>query len=177
MSITLQQVEQLAAEIVAAEDQKREKLQRLIGAYARIISVREPERFRRRCTIFADEDGHWDNSYPPDQEYKVRTGPATIMIRETEHSTRATSGGFYHDTEYFTVEHGLSVDREGRWWKSTLSGTGRYGQFAAHPGACNVDCVIDHDYADDDDVPTEVLESAEEKLREIAFPLAAAVTT
>lgn len=175
--ITLEQLEALAESIFAEEGQRRERLLRLVRAYTRILSVREPKMFKPTATVWADEDGHWDNSYPPDQKYKERTGPRVIRLRALDFDSRATSGGFYHTTKYFTTTPGIYIDASGAVWSSDIHGTGNYGQFAAHPGACDVDCEIDYCEMDDDDIPIEVLVDAEELLRAKAFPMATAAAS
>lgn len=171
MKITIEQLESLAADLIAAAEANRGKLHRLITAYARIINLKSPEAFTRRATEWSDEDGHWDNSYPPKQEYKERTGPRTIRIINIDRESKATSGGFYHDTEWYTTDGGLSVGPDGTLWAGDLHGTGEYGQFAAHPGDCNVRCEIDYSELDLADVPLDRLIKAEKELRDLAFPL------
>lgn len=173
-TITLEQLEALATSLEATEWKRREKLIRMIRAFVRILSIREPARFTARPTVYADEDGHWDNSYPPTQEFKQRTGPRSIQLRKTDFTNRATTGGFYHHSCYYTEVPGLSVDASGDFWNSKLDGVGQYGQFAAHPGECEVNCTIDHEIVDAGDLSTVELIDAEQQLRLLAFPSASA---
>jgi hypothetical protein len=173
--LTLEALEALAAQLEANEQERREKLLRMIRAYVRILAVREPQRFRPAHTVYADEDGHYDNSYPPNQKWKRRTGPKGIILRDCETGSRATSSGFYHDLEYFTVAEEILIDADGDFHLGELTGTGRYGQFAAHPGECDVDCTLEFRTVGDGAIGTPELEDAEAHLRGLAFPLAAAV--
>lgn len=50
------------------------------------------------------------------------------------------------------------------------TGTGRVGQYAAHPGDCDVDCTLEWMPRDLDDVSLAEIRLAEETLRELAFP-------
>jgi hypothetical protein len=174
ISITVEQLEALAASITADAEQQRERLLRIIRAYVRILAVREPDEFGRQMTVYADTDGSWDGSYPPKQRWKQPTGPAAIRVRDLDFDSRATSGGFYHSLAYFTSSPELCIDADGQWWAGELTGTGEFGQFAAYPGECNVDCEINYSEISDDDVPTDVLIDAEEQLRGLAFPAATA---
>lgn len=174
MKIELHQIEALANEICEEQATARQKLARLIRAFARIIHAKSPEAFSRRATEYSDEDGHWDNSYPPKQEYKERTGPLSISIVNSDRGEKATSGGFYHGIEYFTEDPGLFVTACGDFIGANLHGTGKFGQFAAHPGDCGVMCTIEWDELDLDDIPFDRLVKAENELRALAFPLVAA---
>jgi hypothetical protein len=95
ITITVEDVEALATRLESGQAARREKLLRLIRAHARILAVREPETFTRRAIEYSDEDGHWDNSYPPKKKYKDRSGPRTLKIREYTWEEIATSSGFY----------------------------------------------------------------------------------
>lgn len=168
--MVLEELEALATIVEEEHETHRAKLLRMIRAYVRILAAREPELFKAWATVYADEDGHWDNSYPPRQEWKQKTSPASIRVRELDFDSIATSEGFYHESKYFTTVPGLYVDSFGEFISSELTGTGRFGQFAAHPGDCGVDCEIDYSEIRDEDVPTSVLTKAEERLRGLAFP-------
>lgn len=173
-TFTVEALEHLATELEGREQEQRQRLSRLCAAYVRIIAARAPEKFTPRATHHGDEAGHWDTSYPPKQEYSATTGPALIQVEERETEDVATEGGFYYPWRRVTTYGGLYVDMHGRWWRSDETGTGRYGQFAAHPGDCDVDCEIDWSTVDADDVTLAELGHAEAKLRKIAFPLATA---
>lgn len=169
--ITIEDVEALAAQLEADESAERAKLQRLIRAEARIIAVREPEQFETMALEYADEDGHWDNSYPPSQVYRAYAGPRLITVRDCETADVATTSGYYHDWKRVTEDPGLYVDRDGRIWGCDESGTGRVGSFAAHPGDCDVHVTITWERRSDRDVTTEELRAVERHLRQLAFPL------
>jgi hypothetical protein len=171
--ITIEDLETLASGLEADAQAERGRLTRLIRAYARIIFQREPAAFTRRALEHSDEDGHWDNSYPPKLEYKDRRGPKTIVVVTHDYDTVATSGGFYHDWRAVTDERGLCVDRHGDFYDATHEGTGSVGQFAAHPGSCGVMVAIEWHTVDAGEIPLDRLQLAEQKLRETAFPLVA----
>lgn len=80
MTITIEALEQLANSMEGDEAESRARLIRLIEAYARILAVREPKRFKKMPLEYRDEDGHWDNSFPPAQEYCNHAGPRLIAI-------------------------------------------------------------------------------------------------
>lgn len=171
--ITIEALETLATELSANEEQQRARLIRLIRAEARIVAAREPERFPRRATEYADEDGHWDNSYPPKQVYRAKTGPKLIRLVGCEYEDNATESGFYHAWERVTSDPGIYVSRDGRVYGCEMSGTGRVGQYAAHPGDCDVEVTLDYSLRDEDEIPIAQLATAESALRAFAFPLIA----
>lgn len=175
--ITIENLEALASRLEATDKEQRAKLLRLIAAYARIIKAREPRQFRRRALEWSDEDGHWDNSYPPTIKYKDFRGPALIKVRHFASDEAATSDGYYHDYRVYTTDPGLYVDAAGHIYGCDIQGTGSVGSYAAHPGACNVRCELGWDIRpmdDADEVTLTELAEAEQHLREIAFPLASA---
>jgi hypothetical protein len=171
MEITLEALENLAAQIEAEEGQERDRLKRLITAYARILRQRQPELFRRKALEYSDEDGHYDNSYPPSIQWKDHNGPAVITVMKMDYTTAATEGGFYHDYRFITVEKGIYVGKEGTIYGATIDGTGHFGQFAAHPGDCNVMATITYEPRS---IDTKYLQITEEHMRKLAFPLIAA---
>lgn len=172
--ITIEQVEDLAASLEFAADQRRSKLRRLIRAEARILAVRDPEQFPRRPVEFSDDDGHWDNSFAPYQRFKDHSGPRLIAVAKAEWDSVATSSGFYYDWRATTTNPGLYVDRHGDIFGAEFSGTGRFGQFAARPGNCDVMLSIDYSEQSDEGLTVEDLERIESALRSLAFPGAVA---
>ncbi len=172
-TITIDSLERLAADLELGEEQRRERLQRLVRAYARILAVREPGDFKRRHLEYSDEDGHWDSSYPPEQQYKDRNGPRLIRVAAAEWEEVATSEGFYHDWRAVTSDLGLYVARDGEIWGCTYDGTGHFGAYAAHPGSDQVQLTLDWAPREIDDVATADLMAVEECLRDLAFPLLA----
>jgi hypothetical protein len=168
-TITIEQVEALATQLHSDEGTERAKLERLTTAYARILSAREPERFARQPLEKRDEAGHWDNSYPPTIEYCNYTGPRLIELSDCDYEDVPTSGGFYYDWKRVTTDPGLYVSRDGRIYGCEITGTGKLGQFAAHPGDCNVECELEYD--ERDDLSVEDLRTVETALRALAFPL------
>jgi hypothetical protein len=170
-TITIEQLEALVRDLEGEERAVRDHLLRMIRAYARIIAVREPERYESRACRYADEDGHCDGSYPPKQAYSERRGPRTIRVREHSWEEIATTRGYYHEWRASTTSRGIYVDAKGRLWGASHEGTGSFSAFAAHPGSCDVDITISWDVLDLDGVPTADLRAAEEALRAIAFPL------
>lgn len=166
--ITIDQVEELATKLEADDAAQREKAARLIRAYCRILWLREPQRFQRRPTERRDEDGHWDNSYPPKQELRNFTGARLIKVRGWDYDDIATSSGFYYTWKRVTKDHGLYFDRFGRAYGADETGTGRLGQYAAHPGDCDVECEIA--WSQRDELETAELIAAEQALRALAFP-------
>ncbi|MGN6103723.1 MAG: hypothetical protein ACTHU0_01335 [Kofleriaceae bacterium] len=171
--ITIEALESLATEFVDNEQANRGRLERLCTAYARILGAREPERFDARACRYADEAGHWDSSFPPDQEYTDHTGPRSILLADSETEDVATSGGFYYDWTRTTTRGALAVGPDGEWYRSTETGTGAVGQYAAHPGNHRVDIEIEWQEVDATDLTTAELAAAEQELRKLAFPLVA----
>lgn len=170
-TITLEALERLATELETEDSAQRGRLQRLCRAYVRILAQRDPDHFERQPCHRGDEAGHYDTSYPPDQVYSDHSGPRVIQICERVTEDIATSGGYYYDWRRVTTYGGLYVGRDGTWYRSDESGTGRVGQFAAHPGDCSVDCTIEWSHTAD--LTTAELTTAELTLRELAFPLVA----
>jgi hypothetical protein len=176
-NITIESLETLATELEKDQAAQRARLIRMIRAEARILAAREPDKFPRRATEYADEDGHYDNSYPPKQVYRARTGPRLVILDSCDYEDNATEGGFYHAWERVTLDPGIYVSRDGRIYGCEMTGTGRVGQFAAHPGDCDVDVTLEYSLRDEDEIPLEQLASAEETLRSLAFPLTQAVAS
>lgn len=176
-TITIEDLERLANELEANETAQRERLLRLICAEARILAAREPELFRRMPTEYADVDGHWDNSYPPKQKYKNRTGPRVIVVSEGVTDDIATSAGFYYSWKRVTTDLGLYVARDGSIYGADETGTGRLGQFAAHPGDCDVECTVGWSLRDRNELSLGELSEVESHLRKLAFPLSQAVAS
>jgi hypothetical protein len=173
--ITIEDIEMLAGQLEADAAAEGNRLTRLIRAYARIVFQRQPDAFTPRALEYSDEDGHWDNSFPPKVRYKDRRGPRTIDVVEHDYETIATSGGFYYDWRAATTERGLYVDRDGDFYDATHEGTGSFGQCAAHPGDCGVMVTIEWHTVDAGEIPLDRLQLAEKTLREKAFPLVAAL--
>lgn len=172
--ITIEQLEALAATIETEESATRARLVRLMTAYARIIAVREPGKFTRRAVELSDEDGHYDNSYPPAIKHKDYSGPRALRLVAASYDKVATEGGFYHAWRAVTDDCGLYITPTGRLIGADYDGTGSLGQFASHPGDCDVQIEIRWDDLDPEDITTARLTEAEKTLREIAFPLIAA---
>jgi len=170
VTITLEDLERLASSLEADDNTARQRLERLIKAYARIINAREPEKFQRRATEYSDsESNRGQGSYPPDQEYKAFNGPRLIKVKAPDTSDVAQASGFYYDWKRVTEEQGLYVSRDGRIYGAEHSGTGRFGPFPAHPGDCNVDVQIEWSLRAD--VSLAELRLVEVELRKQAFPL------
>lgn len=171
--ISIEDIEAIVAKMEADESARRAKLTRLIAAEARILALREPARFPRRATELSDEDGHWDNSYPPKLCYKNRTGPRLLKIEDNATEDIATSSGFAHDWKRVTTRLGLWIGTRGELYGCEETGTGKFGNFAAHPGDYNVEVTLEWVILAEDDVTTAQLESAEAQLRARAFPASA----
>jgi hypothetical protein len=171
--LTIQDLEELAAQIAGETSDRRQKLLRMIRAYCKIINAREPDKFSRRACHFGDEAGNCDGSYPPKQVYSDRSGPLGITIISFSSEDVPNSGGFYHDYHTVSTDSGLYVSPKGELFGGSMTGTGSFGQFPAHPGDCNVDCCIEWSDLDPEEVPLDLLEKAEKELRDIAFPLIA----
>jgi hypothetical protein len=170
----IEDIEAMVAQMEADEAMRRAKLVRLIAAEARIVALREPSKFVSMPTELSDEDGHWDNSYPPAAQYKNRTGPRLLEVVDNTTQDIATSSGFYHDWKRVTEDKGLWVGTRGELYGCMETGTGRFGQFAAHPGDCGVEVELEWERWDDEDLSTEALEKAEKTLRALAFPASVA---
>lgn len=171
IDITIERLEALIQTREENTQLRRAKLLRLISAYARIVALVQPEEFEPHATEYSDKDGHWDNSYPPTVEYKNKTGPRLIKLDGRDWEEIATSRGFYHSYKVVTTDRGVYVDRKGRLWGGDMTGTGEFGQFAAHPGQCNVQCEIEWSLLNTNELDISLLEVAEAKLRQLAFPL------
>lgn len=172
--MTIEMLENLANEIETEENLERARLARLIRAYARIASKADPQTFPARAIERSDEDGHWDNSFPPDIELKNHCGPRAICIFVHNVTDIATSSGYYHSWRRETEYVGLYVRIDGALLGCTETGTGSVGQYAAHPGDHGVECTLEYEARDLEDIELEDLQAAEASLREIAFPLIAA---
>lgn len=172
-TITIEQVEALAAQVEGDESVERGRLLRLIAAYSRILAVREPHLYERRALHHGDEAGHYDSSWPPRQVYSERRGPRLIRVRRWETEDVPTSSGYYHEWRRTTVDPGLYVDRAGTIYGADETGTGRVGQYAAHPGDCGVDCTIEWSVRDRAEMTIDEIREVEEHLRGLAFPAAA----
>lgn len=175
-TITIEQVEALAMQVEQDESTERTRLLRLVAAYSRILATREPHLYQRMPLAHGDESGHWDGSFPPTQEYSDRRGPRLIEVRDHQTSDVATEGGYYHAWRRVTEDAGLYVDRAGTIYGADETGAGRVGQYAAHPGDCDVDCAIEWEPRGLDDVTTDDLRSVEAHLRELAFPASASAS-
>ena len=127
----------------------------------------------KRATEYRDED-HYDNSFPPSQEYRNRRGPRLLKIRENVTDDIGTSSGFYHDWKRVTTDPGVYVSADGSIYGCDEHGTGHYGSFAAHPGNCSVDVELEWEQLNEDDVSIADLELAEGSLRKLAFPFVSA---
>ncbi len=169
--MNIHELEALANQIANEHTEKETKMHRLIRAYARILSVRQPSAFKARALEYSDEDGHWDNSYPPDQQYKNRSGPKLIQVIRSATNDIATESGFYYAWRRVTEDPGLYIHADGRCFGCREEGTGRFGQFAAHPGDCDVHVELHWEELELDDVPFDRLQKAEKELRDLAFPL------
>ena len=159
-TITIEQLEELANQIETEEQEERTRLRRLIRAYARIIAIREPDQFKRRALEHSDEDGHWDNSYPPKIKYKDKNGPALISVRYGDYDQVATEGGFYHTWRAVDSDPGVYVGRDGAIWGRSHEGEGNFGQFAAYPGECGVCVKLEWDTRSDSETPLDDLREA-----------------
>jgi len=166
----IEELEILATELEQNAAAQRNRLLRLCRLHVRILASREPALFERRATWHGDEEGHFDSSYPPKQVYRDHTGPRTIHLAARVTEDVATSGGFYFDWRRVTSYGGLHVRGDGRFLRSVEEGTGRVGQFAAHPGDTNVSCTITWSSIPEDDLSLDELTAAEKALRALAFP-------
>lgn len=174
-SITIESLETLATELEHDAEQQTARLKRLITAYARIVWQREPHLFARKATERGDEAGHFDNSFPPAQKFRAKTGPRLVRVEAWETEDVATSGGYYYSWKRVTTDGGVYVDRMGQIYEANETGTGRLGQFAAHPGNCDVECEIE--WSRNDNVTLAQLTAAEAHMRALAFPLSQAAAS
>lgn len=142
LPITIEQLEALAAQVENDNATEHERLNRLCRAMARILAGRQRELFVARATSITDEAGHFDGSYPPKEECHGRSR-ALLRVRRYTVENVPTSGGFYHDFREQTTDVGCYVSLDGSLWGCDRSGTGRLGQYAAHPGECNRDITLD----------------------------------
>lgn len=172
MAITIEDIEKLAENLHTEQDQQRNKLLRLIRAEVRVLAGREPEQFQRKALEERDEAGHWDNSYPPKVCLYNKRGPRLVKLVSPTIEDVPTSGGFYYSWRRETVDPGIYAGRDGLLYGRYDEGTGRLGQFAAHPGDCDVAIEYDWRQLDPEEISLEDLQAAEQELRSLAFPLA-----
>lgn len=163
MNITIEQLETLAAEVEQTDAAEHARLLRLCGAMGRIMAGRQPDVWKHTCTSITDVSGHFDNSFPPKEERHGR-GPSVVVVRSRETEDVPTEGGYYHGWRRQTTDGGCYLGRDGFWYRADESGTGRVGQFAAHPGDRDRDITIEWDRT----TPTlDDLQQAEPALREL----------
>lgn len=164
MSITIEQLEELAARVENDNATERERLLRLCKAMIRILAARQPGAFQRRASSITDEAGHWDNSYPPKAVLHYdHSVPRMIVVRDYDCEDVPTSGGFYHSWRRQTTDLGCYVSKSGTFYGCNATGTGCIGQYAAHPGDCDRDIMLDWSHIE----PTvDDLRQAADKLRE-----------
>lgn len=163
-TLTIEQLEALAAQAENDNDAEQARLTRLCKAMARILAARQPEAFQPCATSITDEAGHWDNSYPPKAEYHCHHGaPRLLKARRYDFEDVPTEGGYYHAWRRQTTNRGCYVAPDGALWGCDASGTGRVGQYAAYPGDCERAITLDWERIE----PTlEDLREAEQALRE-----------
>jgi hypothetical protein len=167
---SIDSIEAYAASIETAEAESRARLLRIVRALAKIANNKQ--RFRRMPMRFQDEDGHYDNSFPPKQDYRDHSGPRLLEIISESTEDIATEGGFYHAWKRVTEDRGLYIAADGTLYGCEQTGTGRFGQFAAHPGNCDVDVDLSWETLAEDDVPLDRLQKAVSELIALAFPAA-----
>lgn len=170
---TIEAIEALAAELTAAGEAERARLARLVRALARIAAARSPDAFGRRALLQCDEPGHWDTSFPPRTVYTDRRGPLSVRTHGIRYDDIPTSGGFYHRFRRETLRPGYAITPDGDILAGTLAGTGRVGQYAAHPGDCDVECVIEWsriDPLDREMISVALLGEVADAIRTLAFP-------
>jgi hypothetical protein len=170
---TIESLEELARTFEAEEEAERLRLHRRIMAYARILAVREPDTFSRQALEYADVDGHYDSSYPPQQQYKNLNGPRLHMVMEANYEDIATSHGFYYDWKAVTEDPGLYIAPDGSLYGRDSEGTGKFGSFAAYPGDHQVEICFEWVRLPLNEIPRARLQAAEYELRTKAFPLIA----
>jgi len=161
MKFTIEHLEALAAEVEQDAEAERERLLRLCQAMGRILARRQPSVWKDTATSVTDETGHSDNSYPPKAESHGR-GPVVLRVRGRKTEDVPTEGGFYYPWRRQTLDSGCYLGRDGEWYRSVETGTGRVGRYAAYPGDCERDIEIEWQTAE----PTlEDLQQAEPVLR------------
>ena len=172
------QLEAIAADMASDLASERERLFRLVRTCANIVALQanaKGEKFGARyATRHGDEAGHFDNSFPPAQEFSEFTGPRLVLVRDWQTEDVATSGGFYYSWDRVTTDPGAFVDQYGQFWGADETGSGRRGQFAAYPGDCDVNCQIEWEELSASEVSTQDLRDAFMALGALAFPLATA---
>jgi hypothetical protein len=110
----------------------------------RILAARQPHVFERKPSSITDVAGHFDNSYPPKAEKHFEHAvPRMLCVRAYDTDDVPTSGGFYHSWRRETTDLGCYVSKAGTWYGCNATGTGRLGQYAAHPGDCDRDITLD----------------------------------
>jgi hypothetical protein len=170
--ITIEQLEELAAKIEQTDAEEQTRLLRLCNAMGKILARRQPDVWKGTSTSITDEAGHFDNSYPPSEERHGR-GPSVVRVRGRETEDVPTETGFYHTWRRQTTDGGCYLGRNGFWYSSDESGTGRVGQYAAHPGDRDRDITIEWERM----TPTlEDLQEAEPVLRALLAQFLSAST-
>lgn len=141
--ITIESLEALASQIESDDALEHARLLRLCRAMIRILAARQPELFERRATSITDEAGHYDTSFPPKVELHFDGARRLLEIRDNDTDEIPTSAGFYYSWRRATTDVGCYVGRDGFFYGCEETGTGRLGQFAAHPGNCGREIGLD----------------------------------
>lgn len=130
----------LADRLDAEAAEVRARKLELIRSYLRVLARVAKAAFKRLyCAERSVSDGN--GSYPPSVVPHDRTGPRVITIRDAEYSRIPESAGFYYTWKAGTEDGGLHVDASGTFYRGACRGSGRFGQFPAHPG--DTDVVVD----------------------------------
>ena len=171
---TIEDLESLAAAWEEEAGTRRARLAMLIPAYARMLPCRAPQTFNAKALVRADEDGHYDSSFPASVELKEFAGPKRMTVVQHSFEDIATTGGFCYEWRRSATDAGLYVSPSDELYGCNETGTGKLGQFAAYPGDCNVECSLSWIRPSLDDAGKEHLQTAEKELRVLAFPLVTA---
>lgn len=171
-TITIESLQQLATELENNAAAQRSRLADLCATYVRLLAAAKPKLFNAMATCETDEAGSWDTSYPPKVTYTAHNGPRLLQIADTETQNVPTSSGFYYSWKRVTSYGGLWIDAGGHWYRCQESGTGRFGQFAAHPGDCDVRVALSWRVVAISDLELDELTLAEATLRRLSVPIA-----
>jgi hypothetical protein len=170
MDITIETLELLADQASQEQTGETIRLTRLIRAYARIIAFREPKRFPAKAVEYGDIP-NCDGSYAPRMEYRNFNGPKLLTIIPGSWEEIPETGDFYHDWRAVTKDRGLYVSPLGSLYGRETAGRGQFSGFPAWPGNCDVS--LSFDFAPSPELSVERLETAENYLRNVAFPMVA----
>ena len=149
-TISIEDLEALAASIEGEEEARRQQLFRIIAAQTRILAAKAPERFPR-VPLERREDAEASN----------QGGPQLLEL--LPHRCRdLPETGDPSRWRRVTPDRGIYLTLRGELYGCTERGTVQLGQFA---GGREYDCELEWSRLEAPEIPTARLEEAEKRLR------------